>query len=308
MSDIGFLILHYGDATVTNRCIDSILELDGAESVQIVVADNDPELYNAITIGKECANSNKWSQYNGNIHLHVIPTGSVGFSAANNIAYRWIRKHLNIDILIACNNDIVFVQKDIIVQLERYLASQQERAYWQSEDGNCGVPYQSIAVIGPDVIDYNSGRHQNPLDTRLRTRNEACRTYMLNRIGLALFPVLYRLLDRKLLKMEQNVGHEYQYPGEMENVVLVGACLIFTDAFIKNEWELFSPETQFYYEEYLLFRRCKRKQYRTCYVPGLQVLHHSGTATNSVHMDRREQVRKRMQRTVAACRIYIDSE
>ena len=31
-------------------------------------------------------------------------------------------------------------------------------------------------IIGPDVIRQGTGEHQNPMDTRLRTKEEACYT------------------------------------------------------------------------------------------------------------------------------------
>lgn len=309
MCRVGFIILHYGDVAVTQRCIHSIMTMDDADQVQIVVVDNDPNINDAMMTSADGRKSDKWSRYASQDDIHIVATGNVGFSAANNIAYRWIRENLDVNILIACNNDIVFTQRDFLARLREYLISQATYNCQQRDGSNDdNITNQPLAVIGPDVVDYDSHRHQNPLDTRIRTKSEARRTYVLNRIGLALFPLLYLLLDRQMRQMEQNVGHEEPLAGEMENVVLVGACLIFTEHFIRNEQALFTPETQFYYEEYLLARRCEHNHYRMCYVPELQVLHHSGTATKGANTNRREQVRKRMQRTADACKIYMDSE
>ena len=53
------------------------------------------------------------------------------------------------------NNDIEFTQKDFISRLEKSYVNNQ------------------CYVLGPDVIRQSTGEHQNPMDTRLRTKEEA---------------------------------------------------------------------------------------------------------------------------------------
>ena len=38
---VGFVILHYGDMTVTDKCVQSILRMEGWEQTLIVIVDNE---------------------------------------------------------------------------------------------------------------------------------------------------------------------------------------------------------------------------------------------------------------------------
>ena len=49
-------------------------------------------------------------------------------------------------------------------------------------------------VLGPDVIRQSTGEHQNPMDTRLRTKEEAEYTIKMNRLALRFYPVICILL------------------------------------------------------------------------------------------------------------------
>ena len=41
MEIISFVILHYGDSEITDRCVQSICSMEGQEAVQLVIVDND---------------------------------------------------------------------------------------------------------------------------------------------------------------------------------------------------------------------------------------------------------------------------
>lgn len=84
-----------------------------------------------------------------------------------------------------------------------------------------------------------------------------------------------------------------------------GACLIFTPDFVKSEQLAFTPETHFYYEEYILANRCRKKDYHIHYVPTMKVWHESGKATEVSYRKEKEKLRFVMERTAEACEVYL---
>ena len=55
-------------------------------------------------------------------------------------------------------------------------------------------------VLGPDVIRQSTGEHQNPMDTRLRTKEEAEYTIKMNRLALRFYPVMYPVVYQYAFK------------------------------------------------------------------------------------------------------------
>ena len=108
----------------------------------------------------------------------------------------------------------------------------------------------------------------------------------MNRLALKFYPVLYPLVSWKLnreekARLQQKAENKTFYQTVQENIVPFGACLIFTPEFVKREEVAFTPETQFFYEEYILTGRCRKKGYRIVYDPALQAYHESGAATKA---------------------------
>lgn len=116
------------------------------------------------------------------------------------------------------------------------------------------------------MIRQSTGEHQNPMDTRLRTKEEAEYTIKMNRLALRFYPVMYPVVYHMLQKAEKNKienqkQHMTLYSQLQKNIVPFGACLIFTPSFVEKEEKAFEPETRFFYEEYILALRCQRKGY-----------------------------------------------
>ena len=49
----------------------------------------------------------------------------------------------------------------------------------------------------------DTGEHQNPMDTRLRTKEEAEYTIKMNRLALRFYPVMYPVVYHMLQKAEK---------------------------------------------------------------------------------------------------------
>ena len=85
------------------------------------------------------------------------------------------------------------------------------------------------------------------------------------------------------------------YGDIQEDIIPCGACLIFTPDFVKSESLAFTPETQFFYEEYILAYRCRKKGFSILYEPSVKVIHDSAAATKATYKDRKKRLRFMME-------------
>lgn len=279
---ICFIILHYKKAEETTKCVDSILRMNGNDRMQIVIVDN--------SIGDDSGQVIK-EHYCGYENIHVIPSeANAGFSRANNIGYRYALTHFEPDFIVAANNDIEFLQPDFTELLKA--------VYRQTH----------FAVLGPDVIHAVTGGHQSPIDTRIRTVAEAAATVRKNRIALKLSGILYPLLNMLMSGIYENKGNalSIDYARENENVVLLGACLIFSKDFLDICDKAFDPETDFFYEEYILAHRCEQLGLKIVYDPAIKIRHESGATTKQSYTDKKKRVQFILSNTMKSCQVYLN--
>lgn len=283
---VSFVILHFGDWKVTDNCVQSILKMQRQEQIRIVIVDND--------IKKPIAERKLLQEhYEANTTIHVIQIfENGGFSYANNIGYSYAREQQNASFILVLNNDIEFLQVDFIEKLEQ--------AYLNNP----------CHILAPDIVKASTKEHQNPMDTRIRTKEEAEYTIRMNRIALKWYPVLYPVLylqnkysEKKSLENKRK--NEEYYNRIQQNIVPFGACLIFTPQFVQAEAKAFDPETNFYYEEYILTLRCQRKGYEIIYVSQLNLLHESGKATKTSYMNERRRMKFIIEKTEESCKRYL---
>ena len=245
MDYISFVILHYKDIKVTDTCVQSILAMEQQERIRIVIVDNDIQKSE-----KDRKELSLKYQENSQIKILQIKENG-GFSYANNQGYQYAKEHFGNGYIIVLNNDIEFTQKNFVSILEESYHS------------------HPCHIIGPDVIRQGTGEHQNPMDTRLRTK--------------------------------EALSHQLQ-----TDVIPFGACLIFTPLFAEKEEKAFDPETQFFYEEYILALRCRRKNYKIVYDPSMTVYHESGAATKKSYSTEKKRIRFMLEKTAAACEVYLE--
>lgn len=279
---ICFIILHYKKAQETAKCIDSILRMSGSGKMQILVVDN------SAGDGSAQAVKEKYCNYD---NVHILPSeDAAGFSRANNIGYQYAVRNFNPDFIAAVNDDIEFCQEDFAERLQR--------VYQQTHFG----------VLGPDVLHTDTGFHQSPIDTRLRTEKEARATIRKNRVALKLSGVLFPVINRVLEGMHTNQGSrsDIDYGKRSENVVLLGACLFFSREYMDRCEDAFYPETQFFYEEYILKCRCERLGLKMIYDPQIKVLHEGGASTWQSYKDRRKRLKFALYHTMKGCQVYLN--
>lgn len=286
MKYISFVILHYKDIQVTDTCIQSILAMEQQERIRIVVVDND--------IQKSEEERNKLLQkYQDNSRIKVLQIKeNGGFSYANNQGYLYAKEHFGAGYILVLNNDIQFIQKDFISILES-----------SYQNNPCHI-------LGPDVIRQGTGEHQNPMATRLRTKEEARYTIKMNRLALRFYPVMYPIVYNMLRKAERdkaaNQEQQIRLSSQIQkDIVPFGACLIFTPLFVEKEQKAFDPETQFFYEEYILALRCQREGYKVVYDPAMTVYHESGAATKKSYGTEKKRIRFMLEKTARACEVYL---
>lgn len=277
-----FIILHYRKAEETAGCIDSILRMNGNDRIQIVVVDNSPDDDSGRAIKK---------QYDGYENICLISSEeNAGFSRGNNIGYRYALTRFNPDYVVAVNNDIEFLQPNFIELLEEVYRK------------------TNFAVLGPDVIHAATGGHQSPIDIKLRTVEEAEATIRKNRMALRFSGILYPFLNIVLSGIYENKGGglpiDYEKPHE--KIVPLGACLIFSRNFLKICEDAFYPETDFFYEEYILAYRCERLGLRIVYDPAIKIRHESGAAIKQSYRDKKHKLQFVLRNTMKGCQVYLN--
>lgn len=265
---IVFMLLHYGDHKVTMDCIESIKELGYSCEHAILVLDND-----ASPSAWECTG------------IEVVKTGNVGFSEANNIGYKYAKEQMSATMVVAGNNDLIFDAEGF------------------PEDVLLSYETREVHVVSPDVVKVGTGEHQSPIGTVLRSVEEVRKTIRLNRLVLSLYPLAYPFM-KKYLKGATQIGESV--PGYTEDVVPCGACIVFTKKYIDAESKLFYPETKFYYEEYILAKRCRNSGYKIVYNPSLRVGHIDAASSVATGGGEYRRIRLKMQRIVESAGVYLN--
>ncbi len=287
MNLVSFVILHYGDEKVTDTCVNSILQLKQQDRIRLVVVDNE---INQTKDRREFIK--KRYEKSGKTHVLTVKENG-GFSYGNNLGYQYARQEQKANHILILNNDIEFPQEDFVKRLD----SSYEKYH--------------AHILGPDVIRASTHEHQNPLDIRLRTKEEANRTIRMNRLGVKFYSILFPILYLQIKKSEKQQTKERCenlkfYGSVQENIVPFGACFIFTKQFVEKEDLAFSPETRFYYEEYILAKRCEKNGYKIVYDPSMMVLHESGAATKNGFHNEKKRWKFVMERTAQACEVYLN--
>ena len=247
-----FIILHYNSYEATKVCVDSILGLDKQECVKVIVIDNSSA---NDSYKKLC------ETYSGT-KVELLQTEyNCGFSAANNIAYEYCKKKYDCDFVIFANNDLEFIQKDFV-----------KRIYEEYQNSK-------FAVVGPDIYNPIIDTHQSPISYEMqRSKSQVKKTIIFNRLALTFFDLYYMLFGKSRNdKPEIKDAGVYQ-----ENVIPLGACLVISKKLLKKKSVVFSPETFFYYEEYILADWCLKNNEKMVYQPAIKVKHYHGMATKTV--------------------------
>lgn len=260
MFKISFVVLHYRSVKDTENCISSILDSTKDQEFKIVIVDNGSNDNSGEYLSELYKNDSK-------INV-IISKVNLGFANGNNRGYKFAKNNLNSDFIIVINNDTIFEQVDFVNQIINIY-----------EETQCHI-------LGPDIITPEN-IHQNPLREKPFTRGQIRKALTKKTMFLTYysFKKRFHISDKfsPIEKIYNTKSIEYRNSinciGRKENIVLQGACIIYTPLYIKNEANAFYPGTFMYGEEDILNYLCKRKGYKMLYSSELQMIHLDGIST-----------------------------
>lgn len=245
-----YIVLHYNNNFDTIRCVESINE-SHVKQPHIIIVDNNSYISNSVL--KECL-----SKYD-NLELLVM-NKNLGYAKANNIGYKYAKSN-GADEIVIINNDTV-INKDFAYGVS---------LLWNSEYG----------IVGPKII--ANGINQNPLRNMPITQSECInnikglrRSYFFTFLPISIQSMIKRIInkhDNKNLVEDHNTIKHF-------DVVLHGACLIFTRNFITNFDYPFDNRTFLYMEEDILYCRSKKFNIKTFYDDSIEITHFEDGSTN----------------------------
>lgn len=262
MEHVSFVVLHYCSIEITEQCIKSIQNNIEYDNYSIVIIDNaSPD--NSGLLLKE-----KYEKIS-NIKVLLMDT-NLGFAKGNNVGYLYAKNVFNADFIVVTNSDTVFTQKDFIDKIRKIFYK--EKFY----------------LLGPDLI-TPSGIHQNPHRNYPLTKNQLKKMLFIKQIFLWYFYIKkffhidnkINILENMFEKKDKITQNNIPYRKKRENVVLQGACIIYSPLYISKENEAFSPKTFMYGEEDILTYLCCKKNYKILYSPNIRVKHLNGEITRN---------------------------
>ena len=258
---IGFVILHYQAMDETIACVKSIKNRIDTENYNIIIVDNGSPNKTGETL---------LEMYKNESDITVILTGSnLGFSAGNNVGFKYAKEHLKCDFICMTNNDTEIIQDDFFAKvIEEY-----ERS--------------SYAVLGPEIYLKDGSICEYPkqifkLNELDKDRERVRKLILKNKLFIESIQIfLYRTIS-KLIRWDQ-IRHKYREikaPDQrMENVRLHGCCMIFSPIYIQV-FDGLEVRTHFYGEEDVLFVRLMRNKMKSVYQPEVKIFHHEEAATS----------------------------
>lgn len=290
---IAFLLLNYKNMEETEKCIDSIFEINEDDS-HIVIVDNGSQ---------DGSVERMHSLYGSNDRIHVIESDTnVGFSKGNNLGYSYIRERLAPDFVVVSNNDVLFPQKNmtqIIYDVYRKTG---------------------FYVLGPDIYVRANKEHQSPIRLSLPTRTEIEKELQMyeyysnypekwaNRRNIQTIKnkiiqsnrCLERFYNR--IRKKDNINHSISY----ENCCVQGACIIVSKDYLTEEPKMFTPEPFLYCEEVMLHKKCLEKGYKIVYDPIVQIWHEDSSTMIKINNNAVERAKFTLKNHVAARKMLLD--
>lgn len=259
---IYFLILNYCTEEETKKCVQTIKELNSVEYEKAILIVDNKSNDKSFEKLKEL--------YKDDESIVVIQTEyNIGFSKANNLGYRLIKEKNDATFVIVCNSDIEFRQKEFLeLMLKEF---EDSKFHLCSPDVYCendlhkgwkghqspAYPWEAKEWFAKLNIQYNG--------LKLRYYQEStllhCLWYFIGWSIMRIFEYFLHFLMKSKYKNYRVQRHE--------NVPIHGSCIILSTKFINAEKKIFTPETQFYGEELLLYLKQKREKYISVYYPEL---------------------------------------
>lgn len=247
-----FVILHYETTDDTRECLESLTKYLIYKDVNIILVDNGSVNGKLDKIQEEYL-------YNGKIHF-IYSEKNLGFAKGNNLGFRYAKEVLGSEIIVLCNNDLIFRQNDFIEILEKLYRE------------------KNFDIAGPKIISMVDYINQNPIPVLYKNIYE-----LDNRIlkYLILFCASSFNLDLLIHKCFGQEAKQYSEIESGQDFQLHGACLIFANNYIKLFDGLYD-QTFMYEEESILKYIAKKEVLNMMYADELTVYHKEGSSTEKV--------------------------
>lgn len=251
----GFLILHYKVISETENAVESILSQNFRENYEIMIVDNGSGNDSGLKLKEEYLNCK-------NIHV-IINDENVGFARGNNVGFKILKEKFACDFIIMINSDIKIIDEDFLRLIDD--------EYNES----------NFSVLGPMIILPN-GNIDN-CETKMPNIKQLKRNIFKNRIIILLNYInVYNLIVKIVKKINPNIYVKKDKKDKrLENVVLHGCCLIFSEKYI-TKFDGLDDRTFLYYEEQLLFNRLKKNNMLSVYNPNIKVIHNESATTKTI--------------------------
>ena len=260
--EICFVILHYLTYEMTKECVDTLLAVFAERKFHIAIVDN----------GSANKTGMKLKEYYAdNTHITVlINEENLGFAEGNNVGYRYIRERFKPRYIVVMNNDVL-IKDRLFFEKIRYLDDKYK-----------------FAVLGPDIQNSFNNIHQNPLRMKPITTEEVkerlrVSEYITRHPHRCYARSVLRNYKRSLFgKPPVNKSRPIEEYGSPHcNVVLHGACLIFSSRFMEKRKECFNSQTFIYGEEHILHHECMKLNLKMVYSPEVYVEHYMRVSTDA---------------------------
>lgn len=282
---IGFVILHYQQIQETINCVNSVVEK--VKNYRIVVIDN----CSPNESGKKLD-----SMYDDAKKINVLLLEkNYGFAHANNVGFQ-ILKEQGCQFICCINNDTEIVQNDFFERIK----SEYKKSHFAVLGPLVRVRDNSIQGFASTIkslADYEKElsiyETSSTLDKYLECLGLVTRAYL-----------RHPSIMGKIRKIKQIFNCPYK--NRMENVILHGCFLVFSEKYIYRFDTAFQEGTFMYREEELLYLRLKENNLLSVYCNDINVKHLEKAATNSNYANAEERYRFVRQCQIDSLRILIE--
>ena len=286
---ITFVVLHYNTFEMTCCSVNCLLSTFKNEDIQVVIVDN-------ASINDSGKGLCKYFGAYPNVHV-ILSKENLGFAKGNNLGYRYAVEKLHAEFIVVQNNDVLVTDHRFI---EKFVELYRKTDY---------------AVLGPDIYSPHANLHQNPAygdSGKLygMSVDEVRRQKKRLRIKLLLWPISecirrFKSYCRKVF-FQREVTSQEDYKSTHEDVVLHGACYIFSPLYIKKMSFAFDPRTFMFMEEDILHLKCKRAHLKILYDPSLFVIHLEDVSTNSVLSGTLSKIKWKNEEVMKSMSVFLD--
>lgn len=275
----GFVVLHYLAEEMTLRCTETLLALPGP--VRVVIVDN---------ASPNGSGKRLQEHFSGHEAVTVLlHARNEGFARGNNTGYQFLREHFSCSFIAVINNDVLIPDRDFPAKVEAIYKE---------------TPF---AVLGPDILNPDTGIHQNPAHLQAFTRKEIqarLERYRKNLSHFAWRRLKWRI--KQALFRPAPAPEETPWQESARDVVLHGACFVFSQEFIRVREYAFNPGTFLYFEEDILHHECLQQGLHLLYSPKVQVLHLEDVATDKAYRTNARKEKMKLQESVRSMEVLLN--